>query len=437
MAINNQILGTKKGTEDGSIEFSSIPEQVLDSYLELLHPLSFIKRVLYRPFVGRWFPYIEVQSPSYWSQLSFFYGGIHARISNLRRCSRCFTILNSNNSVIDNIPISLCKTCSAEIYHGYWDCLDAILEKMFKCNAENDIRRDKKHKDGEEMVVCKDLLNPGCGFLNDPERMNPCLRNHAIGIIIFSPTKIGILIGRLDLIKYQMIWMGGIYGLILGYSNRIMNLEMLENVLEQVAGDLKSLFLDKQVCSEGGSVELIPVVTNLKMSIKTTLKPNLGINWLLFCFYNYYNDYNSKKVINTFLTPCVGLFRAILDRLMGKTDTNLEILDFFELHNIYAPLNPRLRRNIESILRKSFEGVELIEISRIIAQESETSLIRLQNLIRILEDEIKVFRIDELSNDLEIHGVLGSIGPHLIIDCDISETPAIIHLNDLIGREII
>ena len=264
-----------------------------------------------------------------------------------------------------------------------------------------------------------------------------CVRNHGIGIIIFSPGKIGIVIGRLDLIRYQMIWMGGLYGVILGYSSRIMNLEMLEKVLEVIVRDLRSLFMGKLALSKETSVEVIPVGDRMRKNEKLGLKPELGIYWILCCFYNYYNDFNSRKVIRTLLKPCIELLGVVLDRLMRRGGPNIEMLDFIELHDIHAPLTSRLRGYLEGILSKSCEGGGLKELSKTIIQDPEVSLIRVQDTLRVMENKIKEYRIDQLSGDLEIHGVLGSIGTNLIIDSNISEVPVIIHLDDLIGREII
>jgi aspartate/methionine/tyrosine aminotransferase len=85
------------------------------------------------------------------------------------------------------------------------------------------------------------LLDPRCGYPKDSERLNPCLEDFGIGLVMIDSHTLKIFIAPLKTLKYNIIWHGGLFGLILGRYNRIINIETLAELLLELAKNLKKI----------------------------------------------------------------------------------------------------------------------------------------------------------------------------------------------------
>jgi hypothetical protein len=461
--INNRVAKIRENKRKTIVQESSSPiaESALKAYEELLHPLTIIKRIVYKPYLGHWYPYLDIYSPGYWSQLSFLYGKVSIHISNVRRCSRCLGNLGGDGVLTEEIPIALCKSCSNTVYYGYYRCLSNILKRALAENKTSQTqgrnkseRLDRNRIDGNliSTVVCRDLLNPDCGAMVDLERINPCLKNHGIGLILYNQNKIGVLIGTIESIRYQMIWKGGIYGVLLGYSNKIMNLELLEKEMNSVTQALKAVFSNYSKISNIGSPEIIPAMVYDDFHLLDKTKLDLGILQILVNFFNFYPDYNSKKIVRYILMRCIEIVEAIGGQVLSKLESSIEILDIIEIFKIQNPLHVELRGFLENIMKKEFlnsdvDQMELVtegrlmnimpSISRIIVRKIQSFRYPIESLVRRIRDELGLVQTDQLRGGLEIQEVLGSFGSFLIVKGDFSEKLSLIQIGELIGQEII
>ena len=71
--------------------FKKLEVKIVDSFaeeiLKNIYPIKKIKRILYHPLNGRWYPHIDIESTGYHTQLSFFYGKLNLFILEDRFCS--------------------------------------------------------------------------------------------------------------------------------------------------------------------------------------------------------------------------------------------------------------------------------------------------------------------------------------------------------------
>lgn len=426
---------------DGKAKFAFIEEQVklstneyLNSILNTIYPLRIVKRFIFRPYLGHWYPYMDVSSPGYDFQLSLFYGKINFLFSKEKICSLCNIMLNDNNSINNLIPVSLCSDCFSKVYLRYWNCLKKIYESAFL-----DIEGIKSS--GEQMV-CKNLLFPECGYPMNTEKTNPCLKNHAIGLVMLDDSTLKVMIGLLETIKYQMIREGGLVGIILGYSNRIMNLEILEKILSVLYYHI-IYFIDKYNSSHGQGKVLkqLPYLDDhaVKLYSNHSSSP-VGINkarisqWILINFFRYYNDFEKTRFIFDLMKRPLNFLKFLIEHLLTKVHFDIEILQFVDLYKTFIPFNFNLRKYCEKLITNILELNRITEFSRAILKNLREPFISDgANWIR----QFFMINFKNSSKELEIKDVSCALGRFLIVSSNFSEAPALLDINDLIGRKIL
>ncbi len=107
--------------EDGILygEFQKTLSDFASDSLCSLYPSSIIKRIVYRPMIGRWFPHVDVITQGYKSQVSFFFDELTMCLSKERYCSLCGLEIQGTPKSLDSIPISVCPKCFNRIYYEY------------------------------------------------------------------------------------------------------------------------------------------------------------------------------------------------------------------------------------------------------------------------------------------------------------------------------
>ena len=134
----------------------------------------------------------------------------------------------------------------SKVYYNYWNCLQYVWDNNCQILQDNNkFKEDLIRKNS----ICDNFLEPRCRYPRDAERTNPCLKNHAIGLVLENECRFKIIIGPYDSLKYRMIWNGGLLGIILGYSNRILNLDILNSTLNKIYSEifLLSYFINKSL----------------------------------------------------------------------------------------------------------------------------------------------------------------------------------------------
>lgn len=419
---------------DKRIELSlkEIIQDISDNFtrniLSTLYPSKVIKRFIFRPLLGKWYPYIDVKSEFYDSQLSLFFGKINMKFSKERICSYCSKNLDGFTRIIDALPIALCKNCFPRIYYGYWDCLNEIYNKKYFNSDENECQ-----------IICKDLLAPKCGFPHNSERVNPCLKNHAIGLVMIDDSTLRVIIGPLEFINYQMAWKGGLLGLIFGYSNRIMNIEILEQKFRKIFPLIKSSI--KEFNNNDGYHKIFNKKSffgEYKISLhspyldlKNFSDNHSIIQWILINFFRYYKNFEIKLFIANFFERPLSFLKILLKQILKKFD--IEILQFIELYKYFTPLTSDLRQNFEDNVKKLLNIDKISKFSRYLI-ENEAN-IKFVDLVEIFK-QIPFVNFKALNKELEIYEILCALGSKLIVKSNISDNPMLLTISDLIGRKI-
>ncbi len=408
-----------------------ISDDCTKNILTLLYPTKVIKRFIFRPLLGRWYPYIDIKSEGYESQLSLFFGKINMKFSMERECSYCGKILDNLKCSIDFLPVLLCSRCFSKVYYGYWNCLKEVYN--------NNFANPTKNKNFKQRVICEDLFAPKCGYPIGSERTNPCLKNHAIGLIMVGDSTLKVIIGSLDALKYHMIWEGSLLGLILGYSNRIMNIEILEKMLNKI-------FLVLESCIEKFNnndknpeniinnsffgeykVKLISTYSNINNSLNNYA---LG-QWILINFLRYYRNFEIKRFIYNFFEKPLSFLKVLLKGILKEID--IEILQFIELYKYFTPLSFDLRHAFEDNFKEMLDIKEIAEFSRN-AIEHKAGLTFFD--ITKTFGNISFINFKALAKELEIYEILCALGPILIVNSNISDKPMLLSMYDLIGRKV-
>jgi hypothetical protein len=419
--------------------FHEVPDSLTREYLSLLYPQKAIKRILFKPYLGKWYPYIDSWSPNSDMQLTLFYGPINITISQGKHCLSCGGDLSSKNprknssrDIAKNL--ALCFKCQSKIHFGYFDCLFQIILNSIK---------NRKSETSFEKIRCENLLEPRCGYPIFSESTNPCLLNHGIGLIVESPASVKILIAPLKKLKYYMIREGGIIGVIFGCSNKIINLESLENQLVQIFAYLEETInlINTQLENyEEKRIKLklkFPQIDGNNPINQEYSESKINDNplyWMvLLNFLNYYKSYTIKTYMNKLLRTPVQILKEIIVNLSKVTD--LEILDFYELYNTIIPFDKNLRDLIEDEIIKSTMKTQnsrfLENLVNFIRHNSETKLHNA--FLRIFQEKIfnQMVRINE---EIQINRVLGVLGSNLLIQTNHLEYFGVIKIDDLIGR---
>ena len=441
METSNNVADNKRFVQKEKGEAFLGANFYVKTYMDMLFPLKIIKRVLFRPYLGHWYPYIDVYSPGCDNQLSFFYGKIRLEVSNDKLCCHCYKHLNNNFGFLASslsIPVSLCKDCISMIFYDYWDCLGKIIKDAFTHNED-----DKEKESITKTLICEDLLNPKCGYPISFEKVNPCLKNHAIGVLILNHNKLEIIIGTLEAIRYQMIRKGGIYGLIFGYSNRVLNLEMLRLILRDFIKQIKLIIEDYNFHVEKDNLK--EESRNIKISNLESINHFKGTKnlfeldktiiseWFLLNFLSYYTNYSAKKLMHTILTTSFNLLEYLVKNLYKKLEFDLEILDIVEINKTFTPLSFELRDYYENLFKKWLGKENFRDVLRSLSKNCE-NLIRC--IIPSISDEINIVNFERINGKLKIYEIMCTLGSYIILKSNQSDNYSYVDLNDLIGRKI-
>ena len=441
METSNNIADKKRFVQKRMGETFQGVNLHVKTYLDVLSPLKIIKRVLFRPYLGRWYPYIDVYSPGYETQLSFFYGKIRLDVSKEKLCCHCHKYLTSNFDFLANslnIPVSLCNDCSSMIFYDYWDCLGKLIKDAFTHNQD-----DKEKESISKTLLCEDLLNPKCGYPITFEKINPCLKNHAIGVLILNHNKLEIIIGTLEAIRYQMIRKGGIYGLIFGYSNRVLNLERLRQILRDFIKQIKLIIEDYNQLVQKNNLN--EEWKNIKISNLELINPFKGTKnlfeldktiiseWFILNFLSYYTNFSSKKLMHMILTPSINILEYLVKNLYKKVELDIEILDIVELNKMFPPLNFELRDYYENLFKKWLGKNNFRDVIRNLSKNCENVI---RCIIPSISDEMNSVNFEKINSTLKIHEIMCILGSYVILKSNHSNNYSCVNLNELIGHRI-
>ncbi|MHA1273976.1 MAG: hypothetical protein ACTSQS_11150 [Promethearchaeota archaeon] len=414
----------------GGIE--AISDDFTREFLSLLYPLNVISRVIYKPMLGRWYPFIDVKTEGYDRQLFFFYGKLSLRLSIERICSSCGKSLileNNNNSAF--FPVALCSDCSRFVYFGYRKCLRDLYDLSnlsFELSGKNNKR-----------VLCEDFLNPRCGYPIDSEVPNPCLRGHGIGLIMVDDSTLKVIIGPVSVLKYRMIWEGGLFGLILGYSDRILNLEFLRRILGELFKVVRFSLDEFNANSLGyigkngsfyfGNYKVRLVFSDLEFF--DLFRSRSLSQWLFVNFFRYYKNFCVKLYLNKFFKRPLFFLKFLVERIIGEID--IDIIEFLELFRCFTPFSFELRENYERDLLDLLKIDDISLFSGGLVDSLES--VSYRDILGVFS-KIGLIKFNELKDGVELREILCALGSFLIVRCDLSDEPLLLNLNDLIGRKV-
>jgi len=397
------------------------------------YPIKIVKRFIFRPLLGRWYPYIDVKSPGYSTQLSLFFGKLNMSFSLEKTCSVCGTELTFKNSIDNYIPLGLCEKCLSKLHYNYWYCLNKVY------NEHNSIDHSTQTPKGNQ--ICENLLLPSCGFPMVSEKTNPCLKNHGIGLVITDNITLKIIIGTLDTLKYKIIRGGGLIGIILGYSDRIMNIEILGRIFKDFLQFIRSCakefndntkFSSKNFDFFQETVVKVAVNHDNLSSINESKESTISW-WFLINFLRYYGNYGAKVLVRDLLRKPIIILKFIVAQLLESKIFNFEILGVVEIFKFFSPVNHSLRDFCEKKIQKNFKIERINDFwptFRKYLRRGEIS-----NFSNFFDLEF-ISDLDNIEKELEIKEVLTSLGSCLVIDSNLSKNPIIICIDDLIGRTL-
>ncbi|MHA1413781.1 MAG: hypothetical protein ACTSO4_14330 [Promethearchaeota archaeon] len=421
---------------EGLGELNLTDPKLLESYLMDLYPRRIIKRLIYKPYLGHYIPYMDVHDPRQGSQLFAFHGNIDINLSVRRICSACFNDLDGDSIKSLPIPVSLCNECYSRVFHGYWDCLWEAYNKF----ELNDL--EKEVCISNDFDKC-DLLLPECGFVLSGDDVNPCLRNHAIGLIIQNNGRIKIIWERLENIKQLMILNGGLFGIILGVRNKILNILSLSSVLKRFSQLLERMIKEFKDKFYSDTLNFYGVEKhNSDFKILRAKKSNyllekkLGdylLDWIILRYLLQDNSNLSVEYLNSYYVEAFNFIRFFIEKFNEKRNFNLEILDFLELYQFFGPLTENFVSDLEErlSLQSNSKSTHQVLVERL---KSDQSVI-LNDLINMFDDKNELLReLDDVY--FNINEVGGNFGSFIIVKTDLSEKWMIFNIQDFIGREI-
>ncbi|MBD3213212.1 MAG: hypothetical protein GF311_11450 [Candidatus Lokiarchaeota archaeon] len=463
--------------------------------LSLIFPRRIIKRVIYRPYLGKWYPHLDIFERYKDPQSTFFYGSVNIILTHEKICALCEEKLETRDyldSATTNpnhegnatkltyqgdtrlpVPVCLCSKCRKLVYYDYWECLSNIIEFSFKSNAKSENEEGNDHQQifGNHLIdtrltskketVCENLLEPKCGYPEDFERLNPCLENFGIGLVMVDVQTLKIFIAPKKSLKYEIMWHGGLFGLILGRHNRIINMETLREFLPKVVDNLKNILKEiyntkskiKSGTKEGNHTIPITIqVNNLpafgKKEELISQSCNIIAEWLMFAFFDYYHTKEAKTVINLLLQKPASILEHIIMELRNTMD--IETLEFINIYKKFPPLSTELREYIESSLnhylltnniittKKSSKTLlkSFLDIMNKKGEKDRKSEINtIRRLFNHLVSHFQYFHSYQLNN-LDLYEIHASIGSLIIAQTNLSREPSIIPIRELIGRVI-
>lgn len=385
--------------------------------LTSLYPSSIIKRIIYRPMIGKWFPYIDIMNQEYNSQMAFFFDELSLCLSKERYCSLCGIEIQDFLNIIDSIPISVCPMCFNQIYYDYWKCLDMSHQSCANKNINS--------TSTQEISICDDFLDSRCGYLSNSEFTNTCLKDHAIGLVLLDANHIRIIIGRRDTLKYRMIWMGGLLGIILGFTNRIMNLSILNRVLSK----FYTLLYEQTEYYNNFNQKLQIQLIHNSNQLPDDIEQEIWYSWLLYSLLNYYSNYEIKYFLKTKYFGAIEYLKLNLQNVITKCE--LDIIDYVELAHVYPPIDFTLRTQLEKVF---FQGnLTRSKLNASILEFIKCSGSNISSLRNLFQDQI--YSIKRITSEIEIKKILCVIGQFILVISNINEKPLLLNLKEIIGRK--
>jgi hypothetical protein len=484
-------------SENYSIEniFRTSTDTFTQTSLSLIFPRRIIKRVIYRPYLGKWYPHLDIFKRNKDPQLTYFYGPVNVVLTHEKICALCEEKLETRNyrdsAILESdhegnktnqtfqgytrlpVPVSLCSKCRKLVYYNYWECLSNVIAFSFKicANCENG-NEDGHHQifknyltnsslASEKKIICDNLLEPRCEYPKDSERLNPCLENFGIGLVMVDVRTLKIFIAPKKNLRYEIIWHGGLFGLLLGRHNRIINIEILRELLPKIVANLEKILkgpytIESEVKNgtEGGE-NTVPLTIQFNISSEFGNNEELTrqsfsniAEWLMFAFFDYYNTEEAKTLLNILLHKPASLLEHIVVELRKTMD--MEILEFINIYKKFPPLSTELREYIESTLNHY-----LLTNNIITAKQSSESIIKaifdltknegendrksgisiIRKLFNHIVSQFQYFHSYQLNN-LELYRIHTSLGSLLISQTNLSREHSIIPIRELIGRVI-
>jgi len=470
---SNQIKPVSDGFRIENIHRAST-DNFTKSSLSLIFPKRIIKRILYRPYLGSWYPYIDLFEPNKELQLTLFYGPINLVFTPYRICALCGKDLkkitgykakgkieeksNRKKPKVSTIalPISLCDKCRREVYYSYWDCFSKLIEYSFQNFCGNRKETEEISNMSVKNVLCQNFLEPRCGFPKDSEMLNPCLEDYGIGLMMTDTNTLKIVIGPMGTLKYQMIWQGGLFGVILGRHNRIINLQILAGLLPKFARHLRKSLNELNIESKSleyqienfASIE-IAISTGDKIKKESNSSIHIQIaEWLIFAFFNFYNTNDAQTILNLSLLKPVSLLKQIMIEISKNVD--LEILEFINIFEKFPPFCDEFRKYIAEYLNhfllmnnliSKHKNVDMIlkVLLNLATKQDSNDINPCMEILRKMFLKITqnfLYLHSYQLNELELYQILASLGPFIIARTNISHEPSIIHINEIIGRLI-
>jgi hypothetical protein len=250
-----------------------------------------------------------------------------------------------------------------------------------------------------------------------------------------------IVVGTLDNLKYKMIWDGGLFGLIFGCSNRIINLEIFKKKLSEFFLIIKSCtdeFNELDIKNNNFSPESFLRKCKIKLisqysDLKNWQDKHAIFQWILISFLKYYKNYQIQQFIGKYFDRPLYFLRNLIERLIEKND--LELLQFIKLYKYFTPLSLELRQYYEQVFKKLLDVSDIRDFSTKRIERSNN--LTLSEILKTIAESTPFVDFDELgTKEIELREVLCSFGSLLIVDSNISKVPMLLHLSDLVGRTI-
>ena len=417
-------------------DLNLVDSKVLESYLSELYPRRIIKRLVYKPYLGHYIPYIDVYDPRYGSQLFAFHGKVDINMSLRRLCSGCFNELDGDFIERLPIPVSLCHDCYSRLFHGYWDCLwDVYGEFQYDGSRIGE-------NNGKGYDSC-DLLLPECGHILSGDEVNPCLRNHAIGMIIQDNNRIKVTCERLENIKHLMTLNGGLFVFILGIRNKILDIISLSSILKQFRQLLEVIIKEYKEKYQKSTSNFYGIKKDHSdfriLSVERSnylLEKNLGnylLDWIILRYLLRDNSGIATDYLNSYYSEVFEFIRFFVKGFIEKKNNDLEILDFLELHDFFSPLTPNFISDLEEQLLLVSDSES--SYKRLVEKLKSNRSAVLNSLMSMFVNKEKLLM--ELEEDyFNTCEVAGNFGSFIIIKTNLSEKWTIFNIQDFVGREI-
>jgi len=388
-------------------------------------------------------------------------------LSEGRYCCGCFKELKAEELFkTRGIPVALCSSCFSKVYHGYWECLEGLLRGSLALNG--DAKTGGHHSSVKEFFgqgdfidesyeevsdtgvkgfnrqwkgLCEDIFNPRCQFPLDPELLNPCLKNHGIGLLMEDSRRLKILIGSLESIKYQMIWNGGLFGVILGRSKQILNLPLLSGVISEVQQEIKRHVKSYNASINGASWR---EMGGLKRQVRILngsgfLRDfsSFTVNeWILLSYWSQDMRYVVKQRIQEWLMPSITFLIELVRKILEQHE--LEIVDYHDIMDGFTPLSENLRsylenhrviRRLEELILEKGRWVHYFDkVLNDVAEHPERSFFNQEKFFGAFNNS------KNQAIHLEIEEIMGAFGQFLIVKPVHLEFPTVLTTWELIGK---